>query len=1001
MKDPAFLESIYVASPVLYADCCKWKKDTDSIKPSREKKLFVSLAKYYMRMSTRSTPFGLFSGCSLTEWENELSPESGNSIFSRSTRLDMHCICLITEWICRQPLIKTKLTYHPNSSLYPVGQTLRFTEYVYRDGYRKYQLSSVPQTEYLLSLMQTARDGASYEKLLQQLQGFGVSILNATEYLNELIDSQVLVSNLELAITGGDPLQRLLRAMRSILGLADDAKGELLVLIQELEIIVEMVNRLDDFPVNDIVRYEEIATRLAKFELPFEPAKLFQVDLVTGSISQGLSQSIQKDLLAAVEICSLLAETSSSKCLQTFQQAFTNRYGTEERNLLEILDEECGIRYGNNEGNNTNDEFLKTIPRQSRSLKWTPITQFLFDKALAAVSAGKQEINISLEEAKSVRAIDNRQLPPSMAIMFRVSDQSNGPGSLYFERATGASALNMLARFGYSDKAIADWCMDLAATEEKYNPGIRFAEIVHLPERRTGNILLHPPFRKYEIPYLASSALPKEQQVAAADLAISVNAGKIILRDKRTGNQIIPRLSTAHNYKRGVLPIYEFLGDLQHQNLHSQIAFSWGALEEMLCFFPRVCYGNIVLSPATWRLSQQHFASLQTATETNQQEKIGQFIAEWNLPVDFLLCDGDNHLPVFSQNHLSVTAFLDTIKQKPAIQLQEFGAGFNPANANCTRQYIACVTQEATVYHGTPKEIPIVAEKQRSFVPATEWIYYKLYCSEKQADRLLLHFVHPLVKEVNQKKLANKWFFIRYRDPDFHIRLRFHCTGPRCIPQIMALFNKKQEALAPAPGFWKTQLDTYTRELERYGRQSITNAETIFCIDSEAVLSMLHHKQSPIDPWFPICWLLKAIDDMLEAFSIPLQQKQILLQSIRNDFAREFNEGKHTTRQLDSIWRSIRQKSEALLNSDKEVWTNDLTNPLHKRFLALRQEAAKLRNLQQQNLLEKNIEELLRSFMHMSCNRVFASQARRQEFFVYDFLCRYYRSRVIRTSEPS
>ena len=58
---PGVKEALYIASPSLCERLLEWK-----VKPSskQEKKLIHSLAKYFIRMCSRPTPFGLFSGIS-------------------------------------------------------------------------------------------------------------------------------------------------------------------------------------------------------------------------------------------------------------------------------------------------------------------------------------------------------------------------------------------------------------------------------------------------------------------------------------------------------------------------------------------------------------------------------------------------------------------------------------------------------------------------------------------------------------------------------------------------------------------------------------------------------------------------------------------------------------------------------------------------------------------------------------------------------------------------
>src|ERR1700712_5160020 len=85
--DPIFLESIFLASPILYRECIKYRagkmKDEKDIQ-----KLKNSVIKYYLRSTGRSTPFGLFSGCCVGEWQEAVTKLFIGKKNSRHTRLD-------------------------------------------------------------------------------------------------------------------------------------------------------------------------------------------------------------------------------------------------------------------------------------------------------------------------------------------------------------------------------------------------------------------------------------------------------------------------------------------------------------------------------------------------------------------------------------------------------------------------------------------------------------------------------------------------------------------------------------------------------------------------------------------------------------------------------------------------------------------------------------------------------------------------------------------------
>src|SRR5439155_17414597 len=120
---------------------------------------------------------------------------------------------------------------------------------------------------------------------------------------------------------------------------------------------------------------------------------------------------------------------------------------------------------------------------------------------------------------------------------------------------------------------------EITNTEQEHNPDIVFAEIVHLPESRVGNILLHPSFREYEIPFLARSSVDGHHQIPLQDLFVSIKDNKVLLRSASLNKQVIPRLSSAHNYSRNALPVYQFLCDLQLQGHKAGLGFYWGSLE--------------------------------------------------------------------------------------------------------------------------------------------------------------------------------------------------------------------------------------------------------------------------------------------------------------------------------------------------------------------------------------------------------------------------------------
>ena len=69
-KQAIFKEAIYLASPALYSEMLKWHEGSLTDAKSIDK-LQISLYKYYMRMQSRCTPYGLFAGLGMGEWHEQ------------------------------------------------------------------------------------------------------------------------------------------------------------------------------------------------------------------------------------------------------------------------------------------------------------------------------------------------------------------------------------------------------------------------------------------------------------------------------------------------------------------------------------------------------------------------------------------------------------------------------------------------------------------------------------------------------------------------------------------------------------------------------------------------------------------------------------------------------------------------------------------------------------------------------------------------------------------
>lgn len=1001
LQDNNFIEAIFLASPALYNECMRLKNDL-TIDTKKIKKIRVPLIKYYQRMYSRCTPFGLFAGCSFTQWQ---SKKNGIILptpnFYRKTRLDMNYLCALMHQLVSITVIRYRLLYFPNNSAYRIGNELRYIEYKYSDGKRLHQVSAVVYSEYLNAVMQKASLGATIGQLIDLLVlQAEVTITDAQDFIEEMIKSQVLISELDPAITGSEFIYQILDCLKRInLPLCQDITK----IIEQLEEVVNTLKQVDSVFGNSPEIYISLSEKLKKLNVPFEMNKLFQTDMYCKNGQGGINENIKTELLGAVKVLAKLCGHQENQTLKAFAERFRKRYEDRMMPLLQVLDVETGIGYKHGIGKNLSPLLADIIlPPQKKgedyNIKWNKREEWLFDLLLQHKNASE----VVITEADLIEFSDSLpKIPPSMAVMFRLTEDNK----IILENCGGSSAANILGRFAHGNKPINNLVRKITSEEQEINKDIVFAEIVHLPEDRIGNILLHPAFHNYEIPFLARSSLPLENQVLLQDILISVQRdNRIRLYSKKLNKEIIPRLTNAHNYSMQSLPVYHFLADVQTQGFSGGWTFKWSGMARYFKYLPRVKYNNVVLFEAEWLFRAADIQKL-LASGKHIEAYIEFIKKEWKIPRYSVLVDRDNELLIDLESKESVNAFITTIKERKLITLKEFlwpqkDAVANEHNGIYNNQFIAILMNKQAVYNvagrisGADKTTHDLIK--RKFLPGSEWLYYKVFCGTNTADDILVNCIIPLTEQLLKLNIITKWFFIRYNEDGFHIRLRFQLKNKVYTGKVMQLVMQYMEESEKNEQIWKIQLDTYERELERYKGSITVFAEDIFFYDSKMKLQFLLHTEGDEREKYRWVWGLRGVDQLLNAFKYSLEEKYKLIQHLSAVFTKEFNADKLLFQQLNRKSRDC--KSLIQLAMEYPVSETNEMKPIIDIYEVNQAEliktAGQILNTEPIAGNQMQLNNFIESCIHMNLNRLFLSEPRFNEMIIYYFLSAYYLSSI-------
>jgi thiopeptide-type bacteriocin biosynthesis protein len=280
---------------------------------------------------------------------------------------------------------------------------------------------------------------------------------------------------------------------------------------------------------------------------------------------------------------------------------------------------------------------------------------------------------------------------------------------------------------------------------------------------------------------------------------------------------------------------------------------------------------------------------------------------------------------------------------------------------------------------------------KRSFIPGEEWIYYKLYSGTKSADRVLTQHILPLAEELMEVGVVEEWFFIRYSDPDEHVRVRFRVKDITAYATVISQVTPVLKQLHDTGIIWKIMMDTYNREVERYGSESIPVLESLFFVDSKHILKLLGAVTNQEHMAYVGMYM---IDTILSVFGNDLAAKNDLATMWHDSMGKEFNMDKNLRVQIDGKYRKSKKSVAGVF--DNSLFDTRVQMILKSYKNQLTDIATKIDELYAEDKIEVEKKQLLNSICHMSMNRLFRSKQRMSEMVIYGYLSRYYNSMLMR-----
>lgn len=274
---------------------------------------------------------------------------------------------------------------------------------------------------------------------------------------------------------------------------------------------------------------------------------------------------------------------------------------------------------------------------------------------------------------------------------------------------------------------------------------------------------------------------------------------------------------------------------------------------------------------------------------------------------------------------------------------------------------------------------------KRSFYPGQEWVYMKLYMGPETAEEWICHHL-PRIREDIQKNIpGNLFFFIRYLDPDFHIRLRVYIPQRKHFSYVVDMVNLHSTIMIKQGLIWKSEICTYEREMERFGEERIEIFERAFSIDTEFWLKIL--------PWIEtqdnredLRWKMALLSTYRYYRDLIKDPEEIvrIMSKIVQALKQEQKPGRTVLFQIDQKFRKIREDIMPLMEEELSIFPQ-LEGLLRNRSFKLAELFEPFRDGEcyfSWSKADQNFADLV----HMSLNRALRSKHRMQEFVIYYYL---------------
>ncbi|MEU2179091.1 lantibiotic dehydratase [Nocardia sp. NPDC019219] len=946
------------------------------LKVSQLRRAALAVLRYDIRTRTRPTPFGVFSGVAGGRFDASAKLDRGTAHRTR-THVDMQWLLGVVQELQGLPELLPCLSVRTHPALTrrgdrvvldcpsPLGAPL--------EGATRSVVSirNSPVVEVVLDA--AARTVPVGELTATTATRFGAPPQRAAELIRTLVEQEFLLTDLRPPLDGGDPLCHLI----GILAAIDQPAAPIANVLRALRDIDEQRRASDRLPLGPatarLIETVDLAHKLHPYETPLHVDTAVDVEV---QLPDEVRTEVER---AAALMWRMSAPELGLVALRDYHEKFLERYGTDRLvGIRELLDPARGL--GAPAGYswpNSEEAADRAIDRDASRMR------LLHRLIGTALRDGAREVELTDELLDELIPGDGPTagVPNSCELTFHVIARSldalsagdfrvvvaPSPGSHH----AGAT----LARF--ADLLPPDLRAVVAAESGAIPVHVTNAtrvDLAFMPRSGKAANLAHSTAHSGVRISVGLPDAPDIDEIALADVAIGATTERMCAVHLPTGREIVPVLNTMISPMTQAPNASRLLWEIGLEGQRLWEPWTWAGLSEMP-FVPRVRHGRLVLAPAVWRMD-----ALIGVPESDFAAAVDRWRREWRVPERILAVQMDQRLLFDLTDPAHLELLWDELRKDPAIVAHEVPGDDDFADG--IHGHAMEVVVPLSRRDARPVRSPHGGYLEPDRRPAglgSDWLSLALYLpSSCQGDFLRIHL--PELVEQAREHGCDRWFFIRYTDPDGpHLRVRFHGVPDQLWSAAARPLGRRLDDWQRDGLLRAHRLDQYDAELERYGgAAAMVAAERVFEADSEAAIRFLDLVEQPACTHSIDTFAAVSVAALAGAFGPP-EADSAADSACSDDAAMAWLSMTGSRRTLPDAYRADAQRWRAIVDPHGG-WSALRADPHGAAALeALRPRDAAVGELRLASVGTKTRNHrLVGSLMHMSCNRLFGGDSDRE-----------------------